>query len=88
MTNDNSPPTNKVTLDCTKDVLGVSVRKTIEDTLGVALINELSINQEWHGLIDIDDPSQGYFCDIKKITEIVIDNLIEQCFEATYIAIA
>jgi len=85
MLNDNSPP-NKMKLTNKKDILDTSVKQCVQKALDVSLRKNLVEDKTWHGFIDIDDPSQGYFCDIEKIVDIVIDNLIQQCFDATYVA--
>jgi len=85
MANDNSPPNESIIIE---DAACTLTQQYIRDTLGKPIRQKLAEDTTWHGFVDLDDPSQGYFCDIEKITDIAIDTLIEHCFDSLYVAIA
>jgi len=85
MANDNALQNELIS---TENAACALTQQYIRNTLGKPIRQKLAENTTWHGFVDLDDPSQGYFCDIEKITDIAIDTLIEYCFDSLYIAIA
>jgi hypothetical protein len=41
------------------------------------LVEALSDDDQWHGLRDVDDPSQGYWISLSQLSEVAIRTIVE-----------